>query len=60
MLHGPDETGQGNNEQEDPNADDTPHHLKAGNQAKPFSPSSNSNHQQAHHLEREQNYTENP
>lgn len=61
MLHCPDETSQGNNEQEDPNADDTPYHLKARNKAKPFPPGSNSDHQQAHHLKRgEQNDTENP
>ncbi len=50
MLHGPDEAGQGHEEEEHAHTDDASHHLKTGDQTKPLPPRSNANHQQAHHL----------
>lgn len=50
VLQRPDEPHQRHKEEEDPHANDHSHHPEAGDQAEPFAPGGNANHQQAHHL----------
>lgn len=50
VLHGADKSDQSHKEQEDPHANEAPHHLETGHQAKPFAPRCDADHQQTHHL----------
>lgn len=54
VLQGAAQPHKGDQEQEDPDADDPRHHSDAGNQVKPFPPTCHSNQQQTHQLRRKE------
>lgn len=49
VLHGPDESGQRHEEEEDPHSDQARHHLETGHQPQPLPPGRDAHQQQAHH-----------
>lgn len=51
MPYGPDEAGQGHEEEEDSNTDYTPYNLEAGDETEPLPPCCDAYHEQTHHLQ---------